>query len=325
MDLVNPNYWAGNLTVGSPLRGGQIAISSQNGVAQQFIQQGIVELLRGPSVGSTALFIISPTIGVLLVAVGVFGTAFSNTIAGLVVDAIIDNFGTTPQTANDLNPNGGYMQSIDIQGNTGSPKINVWGNEDYPVLWRVAGSYSGGTDQAGVDGMNTAAGVYHTAADIEYIASWTPPFILFHGYWVWRGNQWMAGADWLRHTSNQGWQAVIGAGFVQNQWVQVLEYSQDCYDEMQWCADPQNAGQCDESQCMQWIWVELPVFNVDQSDGVVPARSARNDGGTWRGHIVEAPGINHKELLQFNPAHTIYDGIFNGTDTANQPVFTIGF
>lgn len=321
VDLGNANYWAGNITAGSPLRGGQIAVSVQNGDVQRFINNGIDELLRGPAVGTSVLTILSPGIGFLIQATGIFGSLFSNSIAGAIVNAITDSFGLTAPTAADLDPNGAYMQNIVNQGSN-SPKIQVWGNEDQPIIWRVAGSYKSGSDQDGIDLMNTAAGLYRTAADVEYAMRFVMPFLW--GYFGWRGDQWRAGIHWLQNTANQGWPAIIGAGHVQRQWVQVLEFTQACYDEMLWCSDPQNAGQCDDSQCMQWIWIEVDVFTIDQSDGVVPAFSARNDGGAWRGHIVEAPGTNHKELVQYNTAHNTYDRIFDGFETGQQNIFIIG-
>lgn len=304
VDLGNANYWAGNITAGSPLRGGQIAVSAQNGAVQQFINQGIDQLLRGPAAGTSVLAILSPGIGFLIQAVGIFGSLYSNSIAGAIVNAITGTFGLTAQTAADLNPNGNYMQNIANQGSS-SPKIQVWGNEDQPILWRVAGSYKSGSDQDGVNLMNTAAGLYRTAADFEYARRFIFP--LLWGYYDWRGDQWRAGIHWLQNTANQGWPAIIGAGFVQQEWAYVPVYPPDC----------------DHDQCLQWVWVQYDVFTIDQSDGVVPAFSARNDGGAWRGHIVEAPGTNHKELLQFNNVSPTFTGIFTG-NTGGNNIFLIG-
>lgn len=304
VDIWNQNHWSGNMTVGSPLRGAQIAVSTQNGVAQQFINQGTTELLRGPAIGSTALFIISPLIGVLLAVTGSLGTMYSNTIAGILVNAITGSLNLTPATIGDLNPNGAYMQNIAGQA-TNTPKIQVWGREDNPILWRTAGSFAQQTDQWGVDLANTAAGLYRTAADIEYATRFVMP--LLWGYFDWRGDQWRAGIHWLQNTSNWGWQTVIGAGYVQQEWAYVPVYPPDC----------------DHDQCMQWVWVQYDVFTYDQSDGVVPAFSARNDGGAWRGHIVEAPGTNHSEMLRFNNINPTMSGVFNG-NTGNQDIFRIG-
>jgi hypothetical protein len=88
--------------------------------------------------------------------------------------------------------------------------------------------------------------------------------------------------------------------------------------------DPENPNSCDQGNCLNYELWDIVTFVVDQSDGVVPAFSARNDGGAWRGHIVEAPGINHSEMLRFNDIDDTFNPIFNGVNTGNQGIFTIG-
>lgn len=321
LDIQNSSHWAGNITVGSPLSGAQIAVSARNGVAQQFINQGISELLRGPAAGSIGLTIISPGVGIFIRVAGILGSLFSDNIASAVVSKIIDKLSLTNTTASDLDPNGSYMNSVANQS-TGSPKIQIWGREDNPILWRLAGTFSDETDQWGVDLANEAAGLYNTAADIEFVTSFVPPFILIHGYYNWRGHQWMAGANWLRDTANPAWQTVIGAGYATRQTIQVVEYDYSCGDQARLC-NPDDTN-CDDSQCLRWVNREVDVYVVDQSDGVVPARSARNDSRAWRGHIVEAPGINHMEMLRFDQIDPTISTIFNGNNTGGQVVFQIG-
>ena len=88
----------------------------------------------------------------------------------------------------------------------------------------------------------------------------------------------------------------------------------------QWMADPN----CDDSRCFRWVDRQVNVYNVVQSDGVVPAPSQRNDGRAWRGHIVEAPGINHMEMREYEQIRPTFNPIFNGTNTGNQRIFEIG-
>lgn len=95
-----------------------------------------------------------------------------------------------------------------------------------------------------------------------------------------------------------------------------------CGDNAQLC-DPQDTS-CDDSQCLRWVDREINVYIVDQSDGVVTARSARNDNGAWRGHIVEAPGINHLEMLRYDQIRLTFDPIFDGGNTGGQGIFQIG-
>ena len=282
-----------------------------------------VELLRGPRAGSLVLEIVPG--GVLIEVAAHLGTLYSNNIAAVVVNQISSGLGMTPATASDLNPTGGYMQGIASQ-TTNTPKIHIWGHEDNPVLWRLAGSFSDESDQWGVDRANQAAGVYTTAADIEYVVSWVPPVIFAHGYYNWRGHQWMAGADWLRDTSNPAWQAVIGAAYYSAAIVPYWEYDYaSCGQTAQLC-DPNdpNTPNCDDSQCFHWVDKLVNVYTVDQSDGVVPAPSQRNDGRAWRGFVLEAPGINHVEIHQYNQISPTLNFIFDRGDAGINQIFRIG-
>lgn len=324
LDLWNSNKWAGNLTVGSPLRGAKIAPATQNGDAQSYISHGTTELLRGPASGSQIIFLINPTIGIAFQIFATIGVKNSNSIAGALVDAITGSYGLTGATASDLDPNGSYMQNIASQS-TGTPKIHVWGNEDDPVVWRVASSYAdNGNDQTGVNVVNDAAGIYQAESNIANTMSWIPPFILFaHAFLQWRSRCWQAGADWLRTESNDAWKVLIGAGNSYTQTVWVPELDWQCYEQNQQC-DPENPNSCDQNECMNYVQQQVTTYYVDNSDGVVPAFSARNDGGAWRGHTVEAPGVNHREMLAFDRIHFTLDDIFDGANTGSQSIFTIG-
>lgn len=320
VDINNPSEWSSVITVGSPLRGAQIAVSTQNGVAQNFVSTGVTELLRGPSVGSVSFTILGP-LGILIRAASVWGTLYSNNIAGAIVNAITSNLSLTPTTAADLNPAGSYMQNLSGQG-TGTPKIQIWGNEVDPVLWRVAGTFASQGDAWGVNLSNDAAGLYHTAADIEYAASWV--FIVLHGYYNHRGHQWMAGANWIRHTSNPAWQNVIGAASFQTQQVQVLEYDLACGEAIHDTPCPSGTPNCPtDAHCYSWVWREMQVYTVHPTDGVVPANSQRNDGGAWRGYIREAPGVNHMEMLEWGTMQPTLDFVFNRQDQAIDEIFRI--
>lgn len=318
VDVWNPTQWVGSITVGSPLAGAQIATSTRNGVAQQFISQGIVELLRGPQAGSIVLEIFG--FGIPIAYVAHYGTVNSDNIASSVVNQITGALNLSNATSDDLNPTGSYMQGIAGQG-TATPKVQIWGREDDPIFWRLGGTFAGETDQWGVDLANTACGVYTTAADIEYVTSWLPPFIFAHGYYNWRGHQWMAGVNWIADKANPAWQAVIGAAYYNSVIVPVWEYDYSCGQNAQLC-DP-NDTSCDDSQCFHWVDQLVNVYTVDQSDGVVPAPSQRNDGKAWRGYVLEAPGINHMEMLQYGQISPSLNTVFDRTDSNISTVFKI--
>lgn len=122
---------------------------------------------------------------------------------------------------------------------------------------------------------------------------------------------------------NDGWKVLIGAGnsYTQTVWVQELDWQ--CYEQNQQC-DPQNPNSCDQNECWYTEVREITYFYLDNSDGVVPAYSARNDGEAWRGHIVKAPHMNHRQLLVFNDIDPTLGPIFDGSNTGFQQIFTIG-
>lgn len=339
MDLSNPNHWSGVLTVGSPLRGAQIATSTRNGVAQNFIANGTRELLRGPQAGSVVASLVGSItclasgltfglipcipLNLLIQTFGTLGTVYSSEIAALIVREINNSLNLTDATAGDLNPNGGYMQNL-IGQSTGTPKIQIWGREDNPIFWRLAGTFARQGDDEGVNLSNTAAGAYQSLANAEFAISWVPPFIFRHGFYNHRGHQWMAGANWIRDTSNDAWPNVIGAGFFQTVTVYVQEYDYNCGMTASLCGnDPNNPSGSDE-HCFSWVYRDIQVYYPDQSDGVVPAYSQRNDGGAWRGYILEAPGVNHMEILDVNEIRPTFDFVFNQGDAGIDQVFRIG-
>jgi pimeloyl-ACP methyl ester carboxylesterase len=340
VDLGNPNQWSGIITAGSPLRGAQIATSTRNGVGQDFVARGTVELMRGPSAGSMTAEIIGTIscvanvftagrvpclpLGILLRTFGRLGTLYAADIAALLVREISAELSLTDLTAPDLNPQGAYMQGMIGQG-TGTPKINIWGEETNPVFWRVCGTFIDLDDEDGRHLGDDVAGLYHTLADVEYATSWIPPFIFRHGYYNHRGHEWMAGANWARNTANPGWQHVIGAASFQNQLVQMLHYDLACGEAIHDTPCPSNTPNCPtDAHCYSWVWQEMPVYTVEPSDGVVVATSQRNDGGAWRGHIVRAGGLNHMEYLIWNnKMQPVLTNVFNGDDTGNQDIFRI--
>ena len=139
-----------------------------------------------------------------------------------------------------------------------------------------------------------------------------------------KDHQWMAGANWIRTTSNPAWQTVIGAAYYESAIIPYWEYDfATCGGVAQLCGDP-NDPNCDDSRCFRWVDRQVNVYRVEQSDGVVTASSQRNDGRAWRGHIVEAPGVNHMEMLQYDQISLTFNPIFNGDNTGNQSIFRIG-
>lgn len=320
VDINNASHWSGGVTLGSPLRGARIVDAVQSGEAQTFINNGITQMLRGPAAGSTGVSIISPFVGILIQSAGILGTLFSNNIASAAVNEITNNLGLSPTTSADLSPGGGYMQGIVNQG-TATPKIQIWGSESDPILWRLAGTFAADDDNQGASIASTASSVYTTIADIEFAASWV--FLPLHSYLDWRGNEWAAGRNYINYDSNDGWAYLIGSAYSQTYagYTSVMNCSDEYY--YNYCDSSSDPEGCRNS-CMTWIPYSYTLYYQNPSDGVVPATSQRNDGGAWRDYVLEAPGINHMEFLQQNRIDNTLSYVFNGFSGAHG-IFTIPY
>ena len=140
-----------------------------------------------------------------------------------------------------------------------------------------------------------------------------------------KDHQWMAGANWIRTTSNPAWQTVIGAAYYESVIIPYWEYDfATCGGQAaELCGDP-NDPNCDDSRCFRWVDRQVNVYRVEQSDGVVTASSQRNDGRVWRGFVLEAPGVNHMEMLRYDQISPSLNTIFDRQDDQINPIFRIG-
>jgi hypothetical protein len=291
VDLWNQNQWKGVVTMGSPLRGAQLVNSVNNGAVQAFINNGIIQLMKGPEAG-TSVAIVLPGLGILIHEIGVWGTTYSNTIAGLLTSSITNTIGLTPATSSDLSSESPYIQQVS-GASTPTPKIIVWGNESDPLLWRTAGSFAGGTDQEGVDNANKAVNVYTTLADVEYALRFINP--IFWGFHDRRGDAWADGRDWLNYDSNTGWRQVIGALYTETITGEVWENA--CSEEYYYYyCDQQSDPELCRSYCTRMHYQIWHIYHDLPSDGIVTKESQINAGGNWRGEVREAPGVNHREF-----------------------------
>lgn len=307
VDINNPNQWSGIITLGSPLRGARIVNAVRDGEAQSFIQNAIRQMLCGPSAGSTAVSII-PLVGILIQPASILGDLFSNNIAGAAVNQIAGSLNLTPATTADLSPDGSYMQGIAGQG-TGTPKIQIWGSESDPILWRLAGTFAGRDDEQGADIARTAVRVYNTPADIEFAQSWI--VLPLHFYFDWRGNEWAAGRNFINYDSNEGWAYMIGSAYSQTYsgYTPRLICSEEYY--YYYCDQASYPEEC-RNQCWVWEPYSYTLYNRNPSDGVVPDFSQRNDGSAWRDFTLQAPNINHQEHLRYDRIDGTLGSVFDG-------------
>ncbi len=319
LNISNSNRWTGIITLGAPLRGARIVNAVRDGEAQALINNATIQLLRGPKAGST-LFVLNPVIGYLFISIAFWGSIYSNEVAALVVNMLINKLSLTPTTIADLSPEGAYMTGI-VSQTAPKPKINIWGSETNPLLWRLIGTFTQGDDEKGINTMNTIAGVYMIAADAEFAMSW----ILFpaHAYFDWRGNEWGAGRDWVLNTSNDAWAQLIGAAYSQTVSGSTPKMICDYNYYYSVCGTTANPDAC-RAAC----WVSQPYSYTNyiktESDGVVPASSQRNDGGAWRDVVLKAEGnINHQEHLRWDRIEPTLNRVFDQNYDGANNVFRI--
>jgi pimeloyl-ACP methyl ester carboxylesterase len=316
LDILNPNRWGGIITLGSPLGGARIVNAVRDGEAQALINNGVDKMMKGPRAGSVAVTSIPPGIGLYFALASVF----SNKIAEKVVKTIVNKLSLSVTTTAHLSPEGTYTQGM-ISQTTNTPKIQIWGNESDPLLWRLAGTFGFGGDEQGVTLMNSIAGVYGYHADVEASFSWLMwPLGNFHS---WRSGQWREGQDWVLYTSNDAWAQLIGAAYSQTFSGSTPKMICDYNYYYGTCNSFPNPDAC-RASCWGWEYYSYTHYIKTESDGVVPASSQRNDGGAWKDVTLRAIGnINHQEHLRWDRIQPTLNMVFSQNyDGANQ-VFQI--
>lgn len=73
----NNNHWLGVVTLGSPLRGAQIAASGTNGTNAAYVDNGLNRMMAGPGVGAGSAPPLFPGLGLKIQPSGILGELFS--------------------------------------------------------------------------------------------------------------------------------------------------------------------------------------------------------------------------------------------------------
>lgn len=314
VSLWNAAYWVGAVTMGSPLRGAQIATSADDGTNSSFVGNGRDRMMAGPNVGSAVSPPIWPNLGLEFNFIAPIATLYSNTIAGWANDGLMSKFGLSGQTKTDLKPGSTYQNSRSGQAST-VPKILIWGSETYPILWKIVGTYAiGDSETNGINLTSDVANLYNAAVNGEEFQSWAN--LPMHGFHQWRKGKWEEGRNWMNTDSNEGWRHVIGASYTE--YVSWYETVVTC-DSYQWqaCyASSPPPGYCDD-YCTDQVFHSYVVYHDLPSDGVVTAESQQNNGGSWQGYHKEAPGVNHGEFKNPGRLEPILNWVFDNGEGSN--------
>lgn len=266
-------------------------------------------MMAGPSVGSAVSPPLFPGIGMHLVAFSQLGDVWSSLLARKANEKLMEKFGLTGQTAIDLSPGSTYQNSKQFQS-APTPKILIWGNETYPQLWKIVGTYAlSDSEINGISAAGQVADLYNQAANGEEFQSWVN--LPMHGFHQWRKERWQQGRDWMNNDSNNGWLNVIGAQYTEI--VYMNHYGNTCSEEYYYYyCDSQPDPQACRASCETYYQSAYTIYHNNPNDGVVTADSQKNIGGNWQGQHLEAPGVNHGEFKDPDRVRDALNWVFDG-------------
>lgn len=343
-DAVNSeNTFGGFIAVGAPLTGARILNNISNGSAENFILNGVDDIISGPvtalglynffvagePVISSALLIRSIRKGILKFFMTSFDFALNDTNAG-------NAFGV--QTYDDLKENSSYMSGVNGFSGPYKDRLFIYGNESSPIHWRLASSvlksndgvpWASNDDEYFVDLAANFRSVYHTQNNLNIatavFAYSTLNFAVgaAHSYMA---SRWRMGRDWL-DMSESYWAGLIGAHGTSFYAGTIETYENQCdlpqYEECFGNGDDPITVECDD--CTM-IPVTYPVWIPTQtgSDGLVAVYSQLAEGTPWAvssDRIYEAVNVNHMEMRGHSNMTTELNNCFGRGDFFGTPVW----
>ncbi len=292
----NAQRIGGFITVNSPNYGAPIIESIQNGNVEAAKENACYKLADGP---------ISQLFSLPWEVTNLTTSYICNLIE---TNDLIDDFGGSGSTSEDLLPNSTILSTINNYHST-LPRISIWGEETAPVHWKSLGTAIGYGDDDNelVNDMNLAREVYsifyHTNMGLSIACGaagfWFPPCWFQSAIAAYRATQWKKGRDWF-DDSEDIWCSLIKTTRKEAHyyWVEVwvpCEYPP---------ASPPLKGDSlkTDPDCGEWVWKEYVYYVtvVDPSDGILPKytqvmKNNSTPNGTYR-----ILGANHMEVLDMS-------------------------
>ena len=193
---VNP--FGGIITAGAPMDGARISNNLANGQAANFIVNGVDKVLKGP------IREFGPTAGVVFqVASHLF-----KDMAEREVNRVL-NTSQTNATSTDLAEGSAYMNNGMRAQASAMPKIHIYGNENGPVLWRIASVAANWGDGELVSATQQGYEVCRALKLANIGKAITHPWNAIRFNYQAQG--WGISEDWLKDGSERGWNDLIGA------------------------------------------------------------------------------------------------------------------
>lgn len=295
----NVNRIGGFITVGTPHNGAQIANAEQQGLIKPFLQNGVNDLLAGPT---------AVVLGVPVIA-NFVSTKLSDWI-GAMLYSEFKSFGQGG-AIDDLKVGNPTLATLNAYNCT-KPRIALAGNEDAPALWKQIGSIALNSpsniprnqvkDNAVADMASKATGIYDGFYWTYRVLSWVPKVKFVNNYYVNCANAWLRGKVWIER-ANGIWFGMAGA--VQSS--TMVSY-------------PFLSNSCALGICIGKVQSQSFQINTPAPfDGIVRANSATALPGALYTKVVQ--GVNHQECVNHPGINGELDAILNNTVTGTSPFF----
>ncbi|MDT4847061.1 hypothetical protein FQZ97_811080 [compost metagenome] len=343
-DAVNSTHtFGGFIAAGAPLTGAKILNNIANGSAENFILNGVDEIVRGPvtalglynffvagePVISSALLIKSVRKGILKFFMGSFDFPLNNTNAGSA-------FGV--QTYDDLKEGSAYMSGINAFSGPYKDRLFIYGNESSPIHWRLASSAlksAGGVPWASTDDayfVDLAANfrsVYQTQNTMNIVAAVfaysTLNFAVGAAH-TYMASQWRKGRDWL-DLSESYWAGLIGAHGTTYYAGTIDTYEDQCnlpqYEECFGNGEEPVTVDCEDCTVIPVTYsIWLPTQTG--SDGLVAIYSQLAEGTSWAvssDRTYQVVNVNHMEMRGHTNMAAELNKCFNRGDFFGTPVW----
>lgn len=313
---VAPGHFGGIITVGSPLSGARIINAYKSGEVQSATSQGVRQLTKGPIRTLGGLFNNQPIfvkLGINYYATTLTDRLFTEALLKMVPVNVINS-----QSGTDLAERSPYINSV-LNSSTPTPKVSIYGSEDYPVHFRVASSAitNGVSDIELAPIVNDFASAYYglaiyyyTVGAIEFINgiySWNFYQIGNGLRLIYTGYGWYEGYVYIVQDSHKDWINLIGA--------KRTESTTECYTGYVCGINPvcqgirrivedvvyyEQTGECNTCWAQQ-ICRQVSRTIIEPSDGLVHASSAQGLaplGSTsgWNAVSIKAESVNHAEM-----------------------------
>jgi hypothetical protein len=323
--------FGGIITVGSPNNGAFIANALLDGTVDEAVADACARMGAGP--------------------ISQFGDASALRIGGSIIAIslcndfreIVDNFfADNSLTVEEISADSDFINFLNTAGGN-VPVINIWGNEQSPVHWRLWSSIlsNNNNDQTLVTVAALVKSAYITFVAINsagavlggILGIFNPTLFIAAAVAAARVVAWSRGLQWLNNSETL-WKTLIGSirtdiiteiriittaqcEFGINQWEEQIDLDNLGDPETEallWAYDEWLAENYEN--CFQEIEEQRTVYVNEPSDGLIP-ESSQVMQGIPQNNIYEALGVNHSEETNTSAGTTL-----NGNDEM-QDVFNL--